>query len=382
MLITKKIKITITNKNIEHFNNLGYIVKYGNITEVLVKDLMKTSKYKIKASCDICGKEKEISYQSYFKQHKNQDFDTCIKCKTIKYKKTMLKKYGVEHALQNKDSIAKAKKTMLEKYGVENAANSKDIQNKTKKTIKEKYGVEYITQSKKFKDATKKTKKEKYGNETFTNFEQMKKTKKEKYGNENYNNRDKAIKTNLKKYGVENVSQSKTIKIKKKETSLKNYGTEHPLKTFEIMEKLRSTNINNFGVPYPTMSKTVIDKVFNTNVKNNRWLKYEDRVDYYNYCLLVCKLTLKNKKELLENWNGKDYYTNEHILENFNLDSNDKNYPTIDHKNSVKYGFDNNISAEEISSIYNLCITTRSNNSSKGEKIEENFNIYKISQTK
>ena len=76
-----------------------------------------------------------------------------------------------------------------------------------------------------------------------------------------------------------------------------------------------------------------------------------------------------------KNWNGNDYYSGEDILENFNLNSNDKNYPTIDHKNSVRYGFDNNISAEEISKIDNLCITTRSNNSSKGEKIESEFNI-------
>jgi hypothetical protein len=85
---------------------------------------------------------------------------------------------------------------------------------------------------------------------------------------------------------------------------------------------------------------------------------------------------LKNKKELIEKWNGYNYYTNEYILENFNLDSNDKNYPTIDHKNSVRYGFDNNISAEEISKIENLCITTRSNNSSKSKKTEIEFNMY------
>ena len=109
---------------------------------------------------------------------------------------------------------------------------------------------------------------------------------------------------------------------------------------------------------------------------NGRWIKIEDRTDFYKYYLLVCKHTLQNKKELLYNWNGNDYYTNEYILENFNLNSNDKKYPTIDHKKSIKYGFDNNISYTEISHIDNLCITTRSNNSSKGEKIETEFNIY------
>ena len=348
MLITEKIKIKIINKNIEHFNNIGYNVKYGDIVEVFTKDLMKSSKYKIKVVCDICGKEKKIQYNSYFKQHEKQDFDTCQKCKTVKRKKTMLEKYGVEHALQNKKFMKKAKNTMLEKYGAENSANSIEIQEKNKKTIREKYGVEYITQSKEFKDTSKKTKKEKYGNEYYNNHNQIKETKKEIYNNENFNNREKSNETCLEKYGVENVSQSDIIKNKKKQTSFKNYGLEHPLKTFEVMEKLRNTS---------------------------RWTKIEDREDFYKYYLLVCKYTLKNKKELINNWNGNDYYTNEFILENFNLNSNDKNYPTIDHKNSIKYGFDNNITAEELSKINNLCITTRSNNSSKGEKIETEFNI-------
>jgi len=376
MLITKKINIKIANKNIEHFNNLGYHSKNGDIIEVNTEDLMRTSKYKIKVVCDICGKEKEIQYQSYFKQHENQTYDTCQKCKTVKRKKTMLKKYGVEHALQSKDLMNKAKNTMLERYGVEFSANSIEIQEKNKKTIKEKYGVEYITQSEEFKDNSKKSKKEKYNNEHYNNYNQIKKTKKEIYNDEYYNNRKKSDKTCLEKYGCENISQSEVIKNKKKQTSFKNYGVEHPLKTFEIMEKLRNTNIDKLGVPYPTMSKIVTDKIIETNIKNGRWIKIEDRTDFYKYYLLVCKHTLQNKKELLYNWNGNDYYTNEYILENFNLNSNDKKYPTIDHKKSIKYGFDNNISYTEISHIDNLCITTRSNNSSKGEKIETEFNIY------
>lgn len=49
------------------------------------------------------------------------------------------------------------------------------------------------------------------------------------------------------------------------------------------------------------------------------------------------------------------------------------NYPTIDHKKSVHYGFINNISPEEISNISNLCITKRSINSTKRDMIESEF---------
>ena len=375
MLITKEVTITIVSKNINHFNNLGYNVNYGDIIRVNISDVSKSSHCRVKVKCDVCGEEKEKLYKEYVIHHSNQNFDACQKCKTIKTKKTNLKKYGVEHVLQNEKIKNKIKETMMEKYGVENSAYSEIIKEKTKNTIREKYGVEYITQSNEFKTASKKTKKERYGNENFTNFEQIKKTKKEIYGDEYYNNREKSNETCLEKYGVENVSQNEEIKERKKETNLKNWGVESPLQSDIVIKKLNITCMEKYGSTHPVGSKIIIDKIAQTNINNGRWLKIEDRSDFYKYYLLVCSQTLKNKKQLLESWNGNDYYTDEYILENFNLDSNDKRYPTIDHKKSIRYGFDNKIPVEEISNINNLCITTRSNNSSKGEKIEENFNI-------
>ena len=64
------------------------------------------------------------------------------------------------------------------------------------------------------------------------------------------------------------------------------------------------------------------------------------------------------------------------ILNNFKLDHNDPNYPTIDHKISVYYGFKNSIDPNIIGSIDNLCITKRSINSSKRHLIEEEFINY------
>ena len=69
---------------------------------------------------------------------------------------------------------------------------------------------------------------------------------------------------------------------------------------------------------------------------------------------------------LYKDWNGLDFYDNEIIKENKNIDSNDVSYPTIDHKISVKNGFDNNIEPIKIGELDNLCITKRCNNSSKG----------------
>lgn len=92
--------------------------------------------------------------------------------------------------------------------------------------------------------------------------------------------------------------------------------------------------------------------------------------EYIKYRKEVIKLTNKVKKYLFEKWNGKDYIDGKNIKNNLKLESKDKYYPTIDHKVSVKYCYDNNISAEECASIDNLCITTRSNNSIKGSKNE------------
>ena len=57
-----------------------------------------------------------------------------------KSKKSMVAKYGVEHALQSKEIQEKQKKTNLEKYGTENVFKSKIIKDKIKQTKHKKYG--------------------------------------------------------------------------------------------------------------------------------------------------------------------------------------------------------------------------------------------------
>ena len=96
-------------------------------------------------------------------------------------------------------------------------------------------------------------------------------------------------------------------------------------------------------------------------------LHIEDKTEYEKFRLIVYRLTKHNKKELLEKWNSLDYYDGEYIKDNFNLEYYDINYPTIDHKISIFYGYENNMKPEEISNIGNLCFTKRCINSSKGK---------------
>ena len=71
------------------------------------------------------------------------------------------------------------------------------------------------------------------------------------------------------------------------------------------------------------------------------------------------------RKTLLEKWNGYDYYDGEYIKDYLELNSNDRLYPTLDHKKSVYYGYINNIDLDKINSEENLVFTKRSINSSK-----------------
>ena len=108
-------------------------------------------------------------------------------------------------------------------------------------------------------------------------------------------------------------------------------------------------------------------------IKNNRQIPDSERSEFEKYQIKVRNLTNKVKSILYENWNGFDYYDNEFIKNNINYKFYDRNYPTIDHKISIYYGFVNNISPEIIGNLENLCITKRGINSKKNNKNEEFF---------
>jgi len=137
----------------------------------------------------------------------------------------------------------------------------------------------------------------------------------------------------------------------------------------DFKEKSKKTSLLNYGVEHPMMSDTQKEKFLNTlrlkgmNISDDNFHKYKRKV--YN-------LTKKHKLELLENWNGYDFYDNEFIKDNLKLQYYHKNYPTIDHKISIFEGYKNNISEEKLSKISNLCITKRCINSSKGKKLDWN----------
>ena len=199
MILTKEIDIKITKQNFDYYKNLGYDIKLKDIIIIPIKDLQKNSHKKIIVKCDINNEESILSYKLYNKNIKKYNIYTCSKCSSIKNKKTLLNKCGVEHQMYLDTTKKKIQKTKKEKYKDENY-------NKRKKTILKclnKYQTNSPLESKKILDKIKNTNLIKYDNQYF-------------FGSDKFKSIIKNIFFN--KYGVDNPSKSKylqTIKLKK-----------------------------------------------------------------------------------------------------------------------------------------------------------------------
>ena len=143
----------------------------------------------------------------------------------------------------------------------------------------------------------------------------------------------------LERYGVDNVSKLEKHKRTKSERNKQNY--------------------NNAG-----------------HSEKQKWMLYirgrqshpNDQDDYKQYKDRVERLTRKTKKNLLAPI--QCYYTE--ILFTENGYNNDW-YPSIDHKQSILFGFLNKYSPEEIAKKDNLCYCARLVNSIKNQLTEEEF---------
>ena len=317
MILTNRLDIRINRNSIEHYKNLGYVFNMWDYINIPIEHIISGSKCLIDVKCDICNVDKKMKYKTYYNITKcltNKYY--CQKCKGIKTKQTNLNKFGFENVFQNEEIKNKIKTTNKEKYGVENPMFNDSILNKRKTLFVEKYGVENPFQNEEIKEKIKNT--------------------------------------CLKKYGSENPNQNKDIKNKSKKTCLKKYGVEYSLQSEKIREKIKNTRINN-----------------------NNQIPDCDLSDFKKYTKIVRNSTDKLRKQLFNNWDGFDYYDNEYIKDNFLLNEYNKGYPTIDHKNSIFYGFNNNISSDKISEMSNLCITKRFINTSKNKKTEIEYELSK-----
>lgn len=156
---------------------------------------------------------------------------------------------------------------------------------------------------------------------------------------------------------------------KSKITNNEKYGCDTPLQNDTILEKYFKTNNEKYGGNSSSCSQIILDKQRKTRVENGIEIPTDKSLsDFKKYSNRTRNLTKKNKKELINNWDGKDFYDGEYIKDNFNLKFYDRLYPTIEHKITVYHGFLNNIPETEIAKLFNLAITKRFINSSRGNK--------------
>jgi len=391
MILDKYVNIKITNSNHKHYDKYKPF-KNGDIITIDVDDLAPNSKLKINVKCEICGVESIKTYQNHRLRKEKRGIYCCHTCSKFKNKLTNNEKYGCDYPLQNSEVKEKHKQVFIERYGVENISQRKDIielrrnemktekrQNELRNGVIEKYGVDNVSKLDFIKEKKKETTLKNYSVENPSQSEIIK-IKKEITCETNYGVKhplqskelfEKMIIDNIEKYGVEFYMQTEEYKKKVNESNLKKYGVNWYLQSEDIKEKSKKTCLEKYGVEHALQSEIIQDKSRETRIKNGHEIPEHLLTDFQIYKKKIRYFTHKNKKKLYENWNGYDYYDNEYIKDN--KDNNKNNYPTIDHKTSVYFGFNNNIEPEELCKIENLCITKKSLNSSKKENNELSF---------
>jgi hypothetical protein len=113
MIISKEIEVTINYLNINHYKSLGFDVRIKRKVIVKVENLPSQSNKKIQVKCDVCGKEKFLSYQKYNKNISKYNLYCCnTSCSQIKNKMTLKLTYGSENFNRSEENKIKSK----EKY--------------------------------------------------------------------------------------------------------------------------------------------------------------------------------------------------------------------------------------------------------------------------
>lgn len=160
----------------------------------------------------------------------------------------------------------------------------------------------------------------------------------------------------------------------KKKYSESKKGDKNPAKRTEVREKIKNS-ILKFYENNPEIKDKISKSVTKYFENNDFFISSTEKSEYIKYRKLVDNLTKRNKKKLIEDWDGFDFYDGENIEQNFLLDYNDERYPTIDHKISIFEGFKKGYQVEEISSLNNLCLTKRKNNIMKSFKNDKEFKL-------
>lgn len=269
MIITDNLNIKINSTSLKHYLSKGYNVKVNDVINIITEDLPKNSMYKIQVKCDICGNEKELSYNKYLKNFEKYKIYCCSnKCSYFKNKKTKLEKYGDEN-FSNKE---KYKQTCLERYGVDNIFERKEIKEKIKNNNLKKYGFESPNSSEIVKENKKKSFLNKYGVDNYFKTEEYK-NKMLNQKNEINNKRTKTYKNTCESiYGVSHTSKLEKIRKNIKETNQKTY-------LLKIKKLYENKNIIIKDIDFENKQYIIECKKCNTNF-NIEYSLLKNRIKY------------------------------------------------------------------------------------------------------
>lgn len=375
MIKEKNVLININSRNINIYKELGYdVTNIDKLLNVSIVDVSKFSKIRITAICSICNTEKDISINKYWLNfyRGGYNFYSCFNCKNKKKEMTSIKNFGETSFSKTDEFKVKFKETSIKNYGVDNPNKNIDIRNKIKKTNIEKYGVvtslilpDNIKKAKnwmssdEFRSKSRETLVDKYGFDSFSKTDMFKK----KIQGNKVIIIEKIKNTFMERYGVDWFSK----------TDISKYN--HKLNIARTEERRKKTCIEKYGVDNVSKDENIYSKIYKSKIDSGYTIHDDNLSEWKSYRRKVGRLTNRVKKLLFENWNGYDYYDNEFIKGNFSYSHTNRLFPTIDHKISTIFGFNNNIPEEEIASLKNLCITKRYINSAKGSLIESIFNI-------
>lgn len=222
MLLTDKIMVPVTARNINHYRDKGYDVpdKLGELIEVDINDLPDSSHVKISYKCDCCGNIFETEYHYWNRRKYPELGDLCKTCAVkIKLPKAMLDKYGFDNSANVQAIIDRKKKTNFEKYGTEWSIASASVRENIKDTMIDRYGVDNPMKSEEI--------------------------------------RQKAIETMRERYGVDFAAQSKEVQEKREKTCMERYGVPCTAQSKEVREKMRAALYKNGTTPSSKAEKNM-----------------------------------------------------------------------------------------------------------------------------
>lgn len=165
MLLTTTATVSWNAKNKNRYVGLGYnFTKMKDSFECKIEDLSKGSNALVEVKCDYCGKIYKMPYKTYLNRCADIiNLDSCTKCKSIKIKESIQKRYGADCIRHIEGMEEKIIDGTRNKYGVDNAFQSEDIKLKIAKTNILRYGVPNPSQSNSVISKRQETCKQRYG---------------------------------------------------------------------------------------------------------------------------------------------------------------------------------------------------------------------------